>query len=584
MSNNQPSELEIIRHGVAHVLMHALSRLYSAIPGVGPAIETGFYHDFEADYQVTEDDLKKIETEMNKIIKEKIPIVKTTLDIDKGIEMLNEKGYTYTAELAQDLKDKGEKEITIYEQGDFINMCRGPHLENTGDLKHFKLLSVAGAYWKGDDKNTMLQRIYGTAFATKDELMKYLKQREEAFQRDHNKLGRELDLFITSEPVGQGLPLLTPKGTTIFNTLVRWIEDEERKRGYQLTKTPYLAKSDLYKISGHWDHYRDGMFVIQDEDTELALRPMTCPFQFQIYNSRKRSYRDLPIRYNETSTLFRNETSGEMHGLIRLRQFTLSEGHLICRMDQLEEEFEGVLDLINHIMQTLDLTDYWYRFSKWDPEDKKGKYIDNPEAWNESQAVLKKILDKNKLEYVEADGEAAFYGPKLDIQMRNVFGKEDTIITVQIDFALPERFDMNYTDQHGKNVRPIIIHRSSIGCYERTLALLIEKYAGAFPAWLAPTQVMIIPVSEKFNDYGNQVLKQLSDKEIRVDIDVSDESLGKRIRNAEKAKTPYILVVGEKEQANESVAVRKRSEGDLGSQSIDEFSLNILKEIEHKLN
>jgi len=575
---------EILNHSATHIMMQALSRLYGAIPGVGPAIENGFYHDFEAEHQVTEKDLPAIEAEMKKITKENLPIERKMLPIDEAIKLLKKKKYKYTVELAEELKQQGETEVSFYDQGEFSNMCRGPHLASTGELKVFKLMKIAGAYWRGDAKNKMLQRIYGVAFATKEELADHLKMLAEAEKRDHNKLGRELGLFITSELIGQGLPLFTPKGTIIQQTLRRWIEDEEQKRGYQLTMTPFMAKSDLYKVSGHWDHYRDGMFIIDASGEEMALRPMTCPFQFQIYNSQLRSYRDLPIRYNETSTLFRNEESGEMHGLIRIRQFTLSEGHLICRMDQLEKEFEGVLDLINYVMKTLRLEDYTYRFSKWDPANKKGKYIDNAPAWEESQKVLKKILDKNKLVYTEAEGEAAFYGPKLDIQMKNVYGKEDTIITVQIDFALPERFDMTYIDQQGKKVRPIIIHRSSIGCYERTIAMLIERYAGAFPTWLSPVQATIIPVSEKFVDYGNEVLGQLKDAGVRVEIDDSDESLGKRIRNAEKQKTPYILVVGEKEVEAKEVAVRKRGVGDLGSQKIEDFEKTILKEIKERLS
>jgi len=443
-------------------------------------------------------------------------------------------------------------------------------------------MKTAGAYWKGSEKNKMLQRIYGTAFTTKDELFSYVKAVEEAEKRDHNKLGRELELFVTSEVIGQGLPLLTPKGSKIIQVLKRWIEDEEYKRGYQLTMTPMMAKSDLYKISGHWDHYRDGMFLLNAIDDEMALRPMTCPFQFTIYNAKKHSYRDLPIRYGETSTLFRNESSGEMHGLIRLRQFTISEGHLVCRMDQLEEEFDGVLNLISYVLKTIGLSDYTYRFSKWDPKNEKGKYIDNPAAWESSQVALKRILDKNGLQYEEAEGEAAFYGPKLDIQMKNVHGKEDTIITVQIDFALPERFDMKYTDKEGKDARPIVIHRTSIGCYERTLALLIERYAGAFPTWLSPNQVTIIPVSEKFNEYGYKVKKALDNEMIRVEIDDSDDSLGKRIRNAEKQKTPYIIVVGEKEQTEGSVSIRQRGNIDLGTKSLQEFVDLIKQEIADK--
>lgn len=575
-------QLDKIRHSTSHLLAYAVRELFGDVKfAIGPTIDDGFYYDFDlGDRTFSPEDLPKIEKKMEELIKQKLTFEKSELSIDEALEKMS--GQPYKQELIKDLADKGETAVTFYTVGDFTDLCRGPHVESTKELGNFKLLRTAGAYWKGDAKNKMLQRIYGTAFATKDELKDYLKMIEEAEKRDHNKLGRELGLFITAEPIGQGLPLFTPKGAKIKQILQRWIEDEEEKRGYQLTMTPFMAKSDLYKISGHWDHYRDGMFLIDGSGEEMALRPMTCPFQFMIYNSQLHSYRELPIRYNETSTLFRNEESGEMHGLIRVRQFTLSEGHLVCRMNQLEEEFEGVLDLINYVMKTLKLENFTYRFSKWDPENKKDKYIDAPEAWESSQAVLKKILDKNKLDYVEAEGEAAFYGPKLDIQMKNVYGKEDTIITVQIDFALPERFDMTYINEDGKAERPIVIHRSSIGCYERTIALLIEQFAGAFPTWLSPTQAVIIPVSEKFNDYGEKVLAELVAAGIRAELDSSDESLGKRIRNAEKAKSPYILVVGEKEVESESVAVRKRSDGDLGAQPIKGFIKNILKEIEDK--
>jgi threonyl-tRNA synthetase len=577
-------QLDKLRHSTSHVLASAVRELFGEQVkfAIGPTIEEGFYYDFDlSDKTFTTEDLKKLEEKMKEIIKQKLPFEKEELPIKEALKKMS--GQPYKQELIKDLETNGETSVSLYTVGNFTDLCRGPHVENTSELGHFKLLRSSGAYWKGDSKNIMLQRIYGTAFATKDELMKYLKMLEEAEKRDHNKLGRELGLFITSEPVGQGLPLLTPKGTKMKQLLQRWVEDEEEKRGYQLTMTPFMAKSDLYKISGHWDHYRDGMFLIDGSGEEMALRPMTCPFQFMIYNSTLHSYRELPIRYNETSTLFRNEESGEMHGLIRVRQFTLSEGHIICRMDQLEQEFEGALDLINYIMTTLKLDDYSYRFSKWDPSNKKGKYIDNPTAWEESQKVLKKILDKNKLDYVEAEGEAAFYGPKLDIQMKNVYGKEDTIITVQIDFALPERFEMTYINEKGEKDRPIIVHRSSIGCYERTMALLIEKYAGAFPVWLSPNQITIIPVSEKFNDYGETVLTQLKEQGLRAELNTSDESLGKKIRNAEKEKTPYILVIGEKEKETESVAVRQRGEGDQGILKLEKFMENIKKEIAEKI-
>ena len=576
-------QLDKLRHSTSHILASAVRELFGDQVkfAIGPTIEEGFYYDFDlSDKTFTTEDLKKLEEKIKEIIKQKLPFEKEELPIKEALKKMSSQ--PYKQELIKDLETNGETSVSFYTVGTFSDLCRGPHVENTSELGHFKLLRSSGAYWRGDAKNKMLQRIYGTAFATKDELMKYLKMLEEAEKRDHNKLGRELGLFITSEPVGQGLPLLTPKGTKIKQLLQRWVEDEEEKRGYQLTMTPFMAKSDLYKISGHWDHYRDGMFLIDGSGEEMALRPMTCPFQFMIYNSTLHSYRELPIRYNETSTLFRNEESGEMHGLIRVRQFTLSEGHIICRMDQLEQEFEGALDLINYIMTTLKLDDYSYRFSKWDPNNKKGKYIDNPTAWEESQKILKRILDKNKLDYVEVEGEAAFYGPKLDIQMKNVYGKEDTIITVQIDFALPERFEMSYINEKGEKDRPIIVHRSSIGCYERTMALLIEKYAGAFPVWLSPNQINIIPVSEKFNDYGETVLAQLKEQGLRAEIDTADESLGKKIRNAEKEKTPYILVVGEKEKETASVAVRQRGEGDQGVIKLETFIENIKKEIVEK--
>lgn len=579
----EKEKLDQLRHSTSHILAYAVKEIFgdSVKFAIGPTIDDGFYYDFDLGEQtISTDDLKKIEKKMQEIIKRKLEFVKSEVSIKEALEQT--KDQPYKQELIKDLEAQDEKTVSFFKIGEFEDLCRGSHVKTTKELGKFKLLNIAGAYWRGDEKNKMLQRVYGTAFSTKDELFGYLKERKEALTRDHNKLGRELGLFITSEEIGQGLPLLTPKGAKLKQILQRWVEDEEEKRGYQLTMTPFMAKSSLYKTSGHWDLYKDGMFIIDGSGEELALRPMTCPFQFTIYNATKHSYRDLPIKYNETATLFRNETSGEMHGLIRLRQFTLSEGHIICRMDQVEQEFEGALDLINYIMKTLGLTDYWYRFSKWDPKNKKGKYIDNPKAWEASQRALKNILDKNNLEYEEVEGEAAFYGPKLDLQMKNVHGKEDTVITVQIDFALPERFDMTYINKEGKEERPIVIHRSSIGAYERTMALLIEHYGGKFPLWLSPNQVIIIPVSEKFNDYGQKILIQLKEAGIRAEIDDSNESLGKRVRNGEKQKTPYILVVGEKEVESKTIAIRKRTDGDKGSQKVSEFIKMIQKEVKDK--
>lgn len=572
-------KLETMRHSASHLLAAAILKLYPDVKfAIGPSIDDGFYYDFEFSTPVTEEDLKKIEKEMIAIKNQKPEIKKLeSLSISEAKKLM--KDQPYKIELIDDLEKNGETEVSFYQLGDFVDLCRGPHLDNAEKIGAFKLLSTSGAYWRGSEKNKMLTRIYGTAFNTKEELNSYLQLLEEAKKRDHNKLGKDLGLFITSPLVGQGLPLLTPKGTKLKQILQRWIEDEEEKRGYQLTMTPFMAKSDLYKVSGHWDHYRDGMFLIDGSGEEMALRPMTCPYQFQLYKAQTRSYRELPIRYNETSTLFRNEASGEMHGLIRLRQFTLAEGHIICRMDQLEEEFDAVLDLIAYVMKRLELTDFTYRFSKWDPENKKGKYIDNPKAWEESQATLKKILDKHKFEYVEAEGEAAFYGPKLDIQTKNVFGKEDTLITVQIDFALPERFDMNYTDAEGKDVRPIVIHRSSIGCYERTMAMLIEKFAGEFPLWLSPVQLKVLSINDELTKYATEVAQKLKAEGFRVEVDGKSESLGKKIRNAEVEKIPYMLIAGEKEKEAGSVSVRSKKDGDLGMMSVEDLVKKLKEEI-----
>ena len=551
-------------------MAQAVKRLFpGAKLAIGPSIENGFYYDFDVPQPFSEEDLPKIEAEMAKIIKENHKFEKSALKKEDAAKLFEKAGEIYKVELIGDIEDP---EVSIYKAGEFIDLCKGPHIDSTGQVKAFKLLSATGAYWRGSEKNKMLQRIYGTAFATKEELDNYLKAKEEAEKRDHNKVGRMLELFTTNEAVGQGLPLIMPKGAKIIQILQRFIEDEDEKRGYLLTKTPYMAKSDLYKISGHWDHYRDGMFIINGKDEEvLALRPMTCPFQFMIYKAKTRSYKDLPLRYSENAVLFRNETSGEMHGLTRVRQFTLADAHIICMPDQLEDEFKKVLDLIKFVMRTLGIeNEIWYRFSKWDPKNKE-KYIDDPKAWEESQRIMKKILDDIKLKYVEADGEAAFYGPKLDIQFKNVYGKEDTIITVQVDFALPGRFNMEYVDSDGAQKTPMVIHRSSIGCYERTLAMLIEYYGGAFPVWLSPVQTVIIPIADDHKDYAKRVAERLRDNGIRVEVDEKSGRMQHKIRDAETMKVPYMLVVGGKEAQTESVSVRERSKGDLGPMKLDEF-------------
>ncbi|MBN1050746.1 threonine--tRNA ligase [Clostridium botulinum] len=573
---------DAVRHSISHVLAYAVKRLFPETKlAIGPSIGTGFYYDFDKDVAFSAQDLEKLEAEMKKIIKENPSIEKFELPRNEALELMKDE--PYKVELINDL---GEDEIiSFYKLGEFTDLCAGPHVMSLKPIKAIKLIRSAGAYWKGDEKNKMLTRIYGTAFLKKSELDEYLDAVEEAKKRDHNKLGRELKLFTTDENVGQGLPLLMPKGAKIVQTLQRWVEDEEERRGYVLTKTPLMAKSDLYKISGHWDHYKDGMFVLGDEEKDeevFALRPMTCPFQYTIYNAEQHSYRDLPIRYGETSTLFRNESSGEMHGLIRVRQFTLADGHLIVTPEQLEEEFKGVLELIQYLMKTLGIDeDISYRFSKWDPNNTE-KYINDPEAWNKTQDTMRTILDHLKINYVEADDEAAFYGPKLDLQCRNVHGKEDTLFTVQIDFALAERFDMSYIDKNGEKKRPYIIHRSSIGCYERTLAMLIEKYAGAFPTWLSPVQVKVLPISDKYNDYAESVVKSLRNKGVRIEADYRAEKIGYKIREARLERTPYILVVGEKEAANNEVSVRSRKNDDEGAIKLDAFTERLLNEIATK--
>ena len=571
------------RHTAAHILAQAVKRLYPEVKlAIGPSIDDGFYYDIDREGSFTAEELQKIEEEMKKIVKENIAIERFELPRNEALKLVEDLQEPYKVELINDLPE--DEIISFYKMGEFTDLCAGPHLMTTKPVKAFKLTQVAGAYWRGNEKNKMLTRIYGTAFTKASDLEEFLKMREEAKKRDHNKLGRELGLFTTSDVVGQGLPLLMPKGAKIVQILQRWIEDEEERRGYVLTKTPFMAKSDLYKVSGHWDHYKDGMFIVgdaEDEDNVLALRPMTCPFQFVIYNSEQHSYRDLPIRYSETSTLCRNESSGEMHGLIRVRQFTLADGHIVCRPDQVKEEFKATVDLIKYIMTTLGIQDsVSYRFSKWDPANRE-KYIDNAEAWENTQEEMKEILDELHLKYKEAEGEAAFYGPKLDLQFKNVHGKEDTIITVQLDFALAERFDMYYIDADGSKKRPFIIHRSSIGCYERTLAMLIEKYAGAFPVWLCPTQARVLPISERYHDYAEKVVEDLKKAGIRVEGDYRGEKIGYKIRDARMNRIPYLLVVGEKEVEDGTLAVKRRGE-DLGVLSIEELKNRIILENANK--
>ena len=573
------------RHTASHVLAQAVKRLYpTAKLAIGPAIDDGFYYDFEFDTSVTNSELDALEAEMKKIIKENIPLVRAELPREEAIKLMEEKGEDYKVELIKDLPE--DAVISIYNQGDFTDLCAGPHLQSTGKLKAIKLQYTAGAYWRGNENNKMLTRIYGTAFPKKADLDEYLERLEEAKKRDHNKLGRELELFTTVDSIGQGLPILLPKGAKIIQILQRFVEDHEDKNGWVRTKTPYMAKSDLYKISGHWDHYKDGMFVMGDEDKDkevFALRPMTCPFQYQAYLNRMRSYRDLPLRYGETSTLFRNEASGEMHGLIRVRQFTISEGHLMCRPDQLEEEFKNCLEMAIYMLKTLGLyEDVSYRFSQWDPEDKE-KYIGTKEQWDEAQDTMAKILDHLEIPYKVGIGEAAFYGPKLDIQIKNVFGKEDTLITIQIDQMLAEKFGMEYIDKDGSKKNPYIIHRTSIGCYERTLALLIEKYAGAFPAWLAPTQVKILPISDNYRDYADKLYYELKNKGFRVDLDDRSEKIGYKIREAQLEKVPYMIIAGEKEMNEGTVSVRSRKNGDLGAMTLEAFMEMLGKEIDDKV-
>ncbi|MBE5941677.1 MAG: threonine--tRNA ligase [Lachnospiraceae bacterium] len=577
------------RHTAAHILAQAVKRLYpDAKCTIGPAIEDGFYYDFDMP-SLSREDLDKIEAEMKKIVKENIAIKQYTLSREEALKLMNEKDEPYKVELINDLPE--DAVLSFYEQGDFTDLCAGPHLMSTKPVKFFKLTSSSGAYWRGNSDNKMLTRIYGTAFTKKEDLEARLEFLENIKKRDHNKLGRDLELFTTVDVIGQGLPLLMPKGAKVVQTMQRWIEDlEDNEWGYVRTKTPLMAKSDLYKISGHWDHYKDGMFVLNDDEDEngvsasgqdiLALRPMTCPFQYYVYKATQHSYRDLPIRYGETSTLFRNEDSGEMHGLTRVRQFTISEGHLIVRPDQMVEEFKNCLALAKHCLQTLGVEeDVTYHLSKWDPDNKE-KYIGEPEVWEETQQHMRNIMNELEIEFTEDVGEAAFYGPKIDINAKNVYGKEDTMITIQWDALLAEQFDMYYIDKDGSKTRPYIIHRTSMGCYERTLAWLIEKYAGAFPTWLAPEQVRILPISEKFHAYGEEILKELKKNGILATMDDRAEKIGYKIREARLNKLPYMLVVGANEEETKTVSVRKRGEdGDLGAMELSTFVNKICKEI-----
>ena len=576
-------------HTCSHVMAQAVKRLYPQVKlAIGPSIDSGWSYDFDADFSFTQEHLDAIEAEMKKICKEKLPLVRSEKPRAEAVAYMESLGEPYKVELINDLPE--DAVISFYTQGEFTDLCAGPHLDSTGRIKAnaFKLTQCCGAYWRGDSKRKMLQRIYGIAFPKKEELDEYLQKQEEARRRDHNKLGRELEYFTTVDVIGQGLPILLPKGARVIQTLQRWVEDEEEKRGYLLTKTPLLAKRKLYKISGHWDHYLDGMFVLGDPHDEtkecFALRPMTCPFQYQVYLNRARSYRDLPMRLGETSTLFRNEDSGEMHGLIRVRQFTISEGHIVLRPDQLEEEFKHCLDLAKYCLGTVGLLeDCTFRFSQWDPANPNNKYEGTAEQWNEAQEIMGRILDDLGVKYTVGIDEAAFYGPKLDIQYKNVFGKEDTLVTIQIDMLLAERFGMEYTDQNGQKVRPYIIHRTSLGCYERTLAYLIEKYAGALPLWMMPTQVRVLPITDRAHDYAQEVVDRLRDAGIRAESDYRSEKLGYKIREAQMQKIPYMLVVGDRDMENQTVSVRTRAGVDLGAMSVDDFRTKCRAEIDTKV-
>ena len=574
-------------HTCSHVMAQAVKRLYPQVKlAIGPSIDNGWYYDFDCDFSFTQEHLEAIEAEMRKICKERLHLERSEKPRAEAIAYMESLDEPYKVELINDLPE--DAVISFYTQGEFTDLCAGPHLDSTGRIKAnaFKLIQCCGAYWRGDSKRKMLQRIYGVAFPKKEELDEYLQKQEEARKRDHNKLGRELEYFTTVDVIGQGLPIMLPKGARVIQLLQRWIEDEEQKRGYLLTKTPLMAKSDLYKISGHWDHYLDGMFVLGDPKDEskecFALRPMTCPFQYQVFLNRARSYRDLPMRLGETSTLFRNEDSGEMHGLIRVRQFTISEGHLILRPEQLEDEFRGCLELAKYVLDTVGmLENCTFRFSQWDPNNKE-KYIGTPEQWDEAQSIMGKILDDLGVDYTIGIDEAAFYGPKLDIQYKNVFGKEDTIVTIQVDQLLAEQFDMEYTDVDGKKRRPYIIHRTSLGCYERTLAYLIEKYAGALPLWMMPTQVKVMPITDRAHEYAKKLVEDLNGVNIHAEGDYRSEKLGYKIREAQMQKIPYMLVVGDRDMENGTVSVRTRKGDDLGAMTPDAFMSKCLMEIASK--
>ena len=579
-------ELEVLRHSAAHIMAQAVKRLYPhADFGYGPATEKGFYYDIDlGDTKLTDEDLAAIEAEMKKITKENLPIRPYVMSREEAIAHMQEQGAKYKVEHIGDLPE--DAEISFFKQGDYVDMCTGPHLCYTKALKAFKITGQSGAYWKNDKNNKMLTRIYGTAFKTQEELDAYLKMVEEAERRDHNKLGRELGFFTTVDAIGQGLPILLPKGSRVIQLLQRWVEDVEQEHGYLLTKTPLMAKRDLYRISGHWDHYRDGMFILGDADDEekecLAMRPMTCPFQYQVYLNSARSYRELPMRLGETSTLFRNEDSGEMHGLIRVRQFTISEGHLVLRPDQLEAEFADCLSLCKYFLETVGLLeDCTFRFSQWDPNN-TAKYEGTAEQWNDAQNTMAKILENLGVQYEIGIDEAAFYGPKLDIQYKNVFGKEDTIVTIQIDMLLAEKFGMYYTDADGQKKLPYIIHRTSLGCYERTLAYLIEKYAGALPTWISPEQVRILTITDRANDYAEEIRAALA-KKYRVSVDDSQNTLKYKIRNAQLEKVPYMIILGDKDIENKTVSVRHRSGEDLGAISMDEFQSILADVVDNKL-
>ncbi|MDD7412878.1 MAG: threonine--tRNA ligase [Eubacteriales bacterium] len=583
---DDPDGARVLRHTASHVLAQAVKKLYPNTKlAIGPAIDNGFYYDFDVEKPFTAEDLKAIEKEMSHIVKKNERLERFELPREEAVKLMEEKGEPYKVELIRDLPE--DAVISFYKQGDFVDLCAGPHLPSTGKVKAFKLTQVAGAYWRGSEKNKMLQRVYGTAFFSKEDLDSYLKQQEEALKRDHNKLGRELEYFTTVDCIGQGLPILLPKGARVVQLLQRWVEDVEQSKGCLLTKTPLMAKRDLYKISGHWDHYLDGMFVLGDPHDEtkecFALRPMTCPFQYQVYLNRARSYRELPMRLTETSTLFRNEDSGEMHGLIRVRQFTISEGHYILRPDQLEAEFKGCLELAKYFLETVGLLeDCTFRFSQWDPANPKNKYEGTAEQWNEAQAVMGKILDHLGVKYTVGIDEAAFYGPKLDIQYKNVFGKEDTLVTIQIDMLLAERFGMEYTDADGQKKRPYIIHRTSLGCYERTLAYLIEKYAGALPLWLAPEQARIMTITDRADEAAIALRDKLTAAGLRVETDLRNEKIGFKIREAQMEKIPYMLVLGDKEVEDGVVAVRARKGGDLGVMSVDALLARMREEVDTK--